>query len=453
MNLFLHHSPAANKISFFFIAVACCLSAASCSAQKQIAKSAATTILDDTLFQTAHIGIAVYDAAANKFLYNHQGEHYFIPASNTKIITCYAVMKYLGDSLEGMRYYTNSNNQVTIIPTGDPTFLHPDFSYQPVYNFLSVHAASITGACSNNWNENALGFGWSWDDYNDDYMAERSLFPVYGNVATISNQSGVIKISPFTFPLVYGGVKENEKPFQQNGNTKYNFKRTISDNIFLWDYSDKNFTSQQIPFITSDTAINRIIKDTIKNLDLKFDNTCSTKNYSIIHSQPVDSLLKIMMHRSDNFFAEQSLLMISNKLLGTMNDEKIIDTLLNTDFKEMPQPPRWVDGSGLSRYNLFSPQDFVFVLNKMRNEFLWQRITTIFPTGGTGTLGSRYKHLEGKIFAKTGSLSNNATFSGYLITQSGKTLIFSIMVNNYIAEGSKLRNDMMHFLTRLYEKY
>lgn len=448
MNLFLYYSYTANRFSFFFIALACCLSAASCSAQKQIAKSAAATILDDTLFQTAHIGISVYDAAANKFLYNHQGEHNFIPASNTKIITCYAAMKYLGDSLEGMRVF-NDDGAVYIFPTGDPTFLHKDFSQQPVFSYLKQLNKTLT-LVDTVWHENPLGMGWSWDDYNDDYMIERSSLPLYGNIVELSGKKDSLHI----IPLLHMAFDFSNK---ENG---YLLKATREKDMNRFSLEFKGGAEKilNVPFITSGGATNiQLLADTLHQKIFPSGDFIPLKpndsRITIIHSQPTDSLLKIMMHRSDNFFAEQSLLMVSNKLLGAMNDEKIIDTLLETDFKEMPQPPRWVDGSGLSRYNLFSPQDFVFVLNKMRNEFSWQRITTIFPTGGSGTLGNRYKHLEGKIFAKTGSLSNNATFSGYLITQSGKTLIFSIMVNNYIAEGSKLRNDMMQFLTKLYERY
>jgi D-alanyl-D-alanine carboxypeptidase/D-alanyl-D-alanine-endopeptidase (penicillin-binding protein 4) len=51
-----------------------------------------------------------------------------------------------------------------------------------------------------------------------------------------------------------------------------------------------------------------------------------------IKSQATDSILKIMMHRSDNFFAEQSLLLVSNELLGEMNDKNIIAKLLESDF-------------------------------------------------------------------------------------------------------------------------
>ena len=173
---------------------------------------------------------------------------------------------------------------------------------------------------------------------------------------------------------------------------------------------------------------------------------------NIIHSQPTDSLLKITMHRSDNFFAEQTLLMVSNERLGLMSDAKIIDTLLKTDYKAMPQKPKWVDGSGLSRYNLISPQDFVFVLEKMKNEFAWNRITTILPTGDDGTLGGLYKNYAGKIYAKTGTVSNNLALSGYIITHQNKQLIFSVIVNNHQASASAIRRSIEKFITDVIDK-
>ena len=153
------------------------------------------------------------------------------------------------------------------------------------------------------------------------------------------------------------------------------------------------------------------------------------------------------MHRSDNFFAEQTLLMASNEHLGYMSDEKIIDTILKTDLKDVPQKPKWVDGSGLSRYNLFTPQSFVYILNKIKNEFGWERMKNILPTGGTGTLSSYYKKDSGFIYAKTGTLSNNCALSGYLITKKGKLLIFSILANNYITGATPVRKAVEQFLT------
>jgi D-alanyl-D-alanine carboxypeptidase/D-alanyl-D-alanine-endopeptidase (penicillin-binding protein 4) len=160
-----------------------------------------------------------------------------------------------------------------------------------------------------------------------------------------------------------------------------------------------------------------------------------------------------MMHNSDNFFAEQSLLMVSNEKLGVMNDEKIIDTLLKTDFKDLPQKPRWVDGSGLSRYNLFSPQDFVFILNKMKNDFGMERIKNILPTGGAGTISNYYKADSNFIFAKTGTLGGVVALSGYLYTKKGKLLIFSTLVNNHQASATAVRRVVEKFIQSIRNKY
>jgi D-alanyl-D-alanine carboxypeptidase/D-alanyl-D-alanine-endopeptidase (penicillin-binding protein 4) len=160
-----------------------------------------------------------------------------------------------------------------------------------------------------------------------------------------------------------------------------------------------------------------------------------------------------MMHRSDNFFAEQSLLMVSNELLGVMNDAKIIDTLLKTDFKDLPQKPRWVDGSGLSRYNLFTPQDFVFILNKMKTDFGMDRIKTILPTGNEGTLEGRFVRDSNYIFAKTGTLSGVVSLSGFLYTKKNKLLVFSVLVNNHNSSASQVRSAVEKFIDGIRQKY
>src|SRR5258708_10459352 len=74
----------------------------SCSLQIQISKSATRLIINDSSLRSAHVGISIFEPATNKYWYNYQGDHYFVPASNTKIPTCYAAMKYLGDSLIGI---------------------------------------------------------------------------------------------------------------------------------------------------------------------------------------------------------------------------------------------------------------------------------------------------------------------------------------------------------------
>src|SRR6187431_3751500 len=89
----------------------------SCSIQQKISKSAKQVINDSSLL-TAHVGISVYEPETGKYWYNYQGDKYFVPASNTKLPTCYAAMKYLGDSLVGLRYKL-AGDRIIAEATGD----------------------------------------------------------------------------------------------------------------------------------------------------------------------------------------------------------------------------------------------------------------------------------------------------------------------------------------------
>lgn len=72
-------------------------------------------MLDTKALQAAHVGISIFDPAADKYLYNYQGDKYFVPASNTKLPTCYAAMKYLGDSLTSA-LVDETDTSIVIIP-------------------------------------------------------------------------------------------------------------------------------------------------------------------------------------------------------------------------------------------------------------------------------------------------------------------------------------------------
>jgi D-alanyl-D-alanine carboxypeptidase/D-alanyl-D-alanine-endopeptidase (penicillin-binding protein 4) len=431
-----------------------------CSIQNKIAKSASQVVLRDSSLITAHIGISVYEPATNKYWYNYQGDHYFVPASNTKIPTCYAAMKYLGDSLVGIISAEN-DTAIFILPTADPTLLHPDFKKQPVVNFLAATKKKIYTTDSH-WKEEALGSGWSWNDYNEPYMAERSPMPVYGNLIKWVQEN---ENDRFESAIIYSIPEVNwEVNFDTTKSKTFSVVRQISSNVYKISESQEKKKELDVPFATNGimSAI-QLLSDTVhKPIGLLspavaqkifLTNSRVTLQVNAIHSQPTDSLLKPMIHRSDNFFAEQSLLMVSNKLLGVMNDEKIIDTLLKTDFKDLPQKPRWVDGSGLSRYNLFSPKDFVFIFNKMKNDFGMDRIRNILPTGNEGTLSNYYKSESGYIFAKTGTLSGVVALTGFLYTKKNKLLIFSILVNNHNSSATAVRRAVEKFVENLYRSY
>ena len=412
----------------------------SCSLSKQISKQASQILLKDFAISSGHIGISIYEPATNTYWYNHDAAKYFVPASNTKLFTLYAGMKYLGDSLAGLRYEVDADSNLRLQPTGDPTFLHQEFANQPVYNFLK-RFKTITFT-NPGFTDNFLGRGWAWDDYKESYLVQRSNFPIYGNLISLKQNGNSISIVPSTQKYFIPGYTNLDKGFD--------VEKKWDDNLITITSGTNRYL--YVPFTPNAMDIIAMLKDTLHSAIMPGpDATSGLKN--ILYSQLSDSLFKPMMHRSDNFYAEQTLLMASNEYIGYMSDEKMIDTILNTALNDIPQRPKWVDGSGLSRYNLFTPQSFVYLLNKMKNEFGLQRLKNILPTGGEGTLSAYYKKDAGFIFAKTGTLSNHCALSGFIITKKNKVLIFSVLVNNYQTGATPVRRAVEKFLTNLREKY
>ena len=437
--------------SYFYWWCLCCFSLlilTSCSVSKQISKQANQILLKDSVVNTGHTGISIYEPATNKYWYNHDAEKYFVPASNVKLFTLYAGLKYLGDSLVGLKYKFE-NKELHIYPTGDPTFLHPDFKQQIVFDFLN-NKSNIFYHSQNNII--ALGKGWAWDDYMDSYMVQSSEMPVYGNLIQLDIKGNNISTIPKNLPIkIVDILLNNDNLIFRNWN---NNELTVNKAIL-----QPGLKNYQIPLFVEKTEVVNFLADTLKQkINFLKQNVADTlksndSNLVKIFSQPVDSLFKLMMHNSDNFFAEQTLLMASNAYLGDMNEVALIDTLLKNDLKEIPQKPRWVDGSGLSRYNLFSPQSVVYILNKLQKEYGLKRLKVILPTGGEGTLKNYYQKDSSYIFAKTGSMSNHTAISGFLYSKKGKLLIFSILVNQFQGSTSHVRHAVEFFLEGIRVKY
>ena len=427
----------------------------SCSASRSVSSQKSEELMQQPGLANAHVGICIYEPATGKYLYNYQADKYFVPASNTKIFALYAGLKNLGDSLPAIRYF-EKDTAIYLQPTGDPSFLHPDFKRQPVVNFLQKTTKPIY-IDDQNWQDNALGYGWSWSDFNSYYSAERSALPVYGNIIKWTQSFQPNAGSGKSENYVYSDPEINWKVrFSEKKSPAFSVERSRDENVFLVTEGKDSTQTDEVPFVTHGiTSALELLKDTIHHeiklsngteALLKPGNPALHASLKTIYSQPVDSLYTLMMHRSDNFFADQVLLMVSNERLGIMKDNRIVDTLLKTDFKGLPQEPRWVDGSGLSRYNLFTPMDIVWLLNRIKTEIPWQRITNIFPTGGEGTLRNYYTSLKGNLYGKTGTLASHVALSGYLTTAKGKSIIFSILVNNHNTSSTEVRRAVEKFL-------
>ncbi len=162
------------------------------------------------------------------------------------------------------------------------------------------------------------------------------------------------------------------------------------------------------------------------------------------------------MHLSDNFVAEQLLLLCSSTRQDTLSTEWTIDYVTENYLADLPDRPLWVDGSGLSRYNMQTPRTMIAVLQKVDSLLSDERIRTIFPAGGvSGTVEDWYSNPGQKpyVFAKTGTLSGKHCLSGFLYTQRGRKLIFSFMHNNYVTSSSVFKVEMERILRMIYEEY
>jgi D-alanyl-D-alanine carboxypeptidase/D-alanyl-D-alanine-endopeptidase (penicillin-binding protein 4) len=419
-----------------------------CSITHRLQKNASRQLLNQPGLQHAYVGICVYDPAKKRYLYSHDADKYFTPASNTKLYTFYTGLSFIGDSTTGIQYQI-LNDTLYIRGTGDPSLLHPDFPVQPAFRFLQD--AKLPIVLTNPVYENSIfGPGWTWDDYNADYQPERSAMPLYGNVAWFSARGDTLGVMPAWF------ARNHKLQLDTSLHTRsFYVRRERDSNVFRYNiHADPLPGAQQVPFIVAGGKTTAsLLADTLHK-PVYFEPGVTLKgSWNTVHNESLDSLFKHMLYRSDNFYAEQADQMSSMKLFDTISTRKVIHYMLRNKLKDLPDPPRWVDGSGLSRYNLFTPRDMVTVLQKLYQDFPHARIDSLLPTGGKGTLRSLYHNMVDSIFAKTGSLSNDVALSGYLITQKGHTLIFSILINHCVTPLQGARIAMQDFLTEVWKEY
>jgi serine-type D-Ala-D-Ala carboxypeptidase/endopeptidase (penicillin-binding protein 4) len=377
-----------------------------------------------------HLGFQVYDIGSQKNIIAYKGNKLFVPASNMKILTLYSAFENLGDSLATFKY-SNTNGTLCIKGQADPTLLHPNFDNKKALVFFK-DAENIVFD-STNFMGPSYAPGWAWEDYADYYQAEISPLPVFGNVVWLNYKNFNTNVLPMYFAknLLDNSAKKIWR--EQRGNQFYKISTSES----------------QVPFITSARLNSEILGFEIgKKISL---GTCgNTKDLKTFYSNKADTTYRKMMFESDNTLAEHLLIQASQKYTDTLSTTLAIKKIRANLFPDLPI--RWVDGAGLSRYNLISPESLVSILNLMQEHQGFENVIGFFPQAGVaGTLKSTSKTTL-PIFAKSGSMGGIYNQSGYIISKKGKKLIFSFMSNNTLGSISAIKNDMMDILKEIIEK-
>ena len=399
-----------------------------------------------TVLSQSVTGMALYDLGEKKMIFERNTNRYFTPASNTKLLTFYACLKTLGDSIPALRYEVKSDSLI-FWGTGDPTFFHPDLISTKTFDFLKSYKRTKRFYFSDgNFTNQYFGDGWSWDDYNSYNATELSPLPIYGNIVRVKVENGALKPQPSIFDNSFYMKKEG-----------YEIIRTVADNQFLYPKSilQKPDYQQDIPYKTSTGLTQQLLIDTLRR-NVNLLKVPVSENAKTIYSTPTEEIYRKMMQESDNMLAEQLLLLCGATLKDSLNSSFAIKSTIEKHLKDLPDAPKWVDGSGLSRYNLLTPRSIIKLLEKIHAEIPEEKLFSIMAIGGkTGTVRNMFKATSDEekpyIFAKSGTLSGVYNLSGYLITKKGKTILFSLMNNNFNKPASVVRKEVEKILQQVRE--
>jgi D-alanyl-D-alanine carboxypeptidase/D-alanyl-D-alanine-endopeptidase (penicillin-binding protein 4) len=155
-------------------------------------------------------------------------------------------------------------------------------------------------------------------------------------------------------------------------------------------------------------------------------------------SPPMREVVALINKPSDNLITEITLKTLGKEVRGegtTAAGVQVLREFLQSAGLEMGAV-HIVDGSGLSRINGVSPENFVRLLEYMHRSPHAEAFRESLPVYGVdGTLRNRLRGtpVQGNGYAKTGSLNRVSSVSGYLRTKSGRWLAFSIIMNAYNA--------------------
>ncbi len=153
-----------------------------------------------------------------------------------------------------------------------------------------------------------------------------------------------------------------------------------------------------------------------------------------LESPPLVEIVRGVLKPSQNWMAEQLVRAMGaafgergSRREGLEVEEDFLRDTMAVDSLDLSLN----DGSGLSSYNLVTPRAMVRILEFMRGSPHGEiyREALAEPQDSVGTLRSRLEGLEGQLFAKTGTISNVNSLSGYLVTDGGREVIFSVLTN------------------------
>jgi D-alanyl-D-alanine carboxypeptidase/D-alanyl-D-alanine-endopeptidase (penicillin-binding protein 4) len=435
---------------------------------------------NDSLFQHAHWGVLIKSLKTGKVWYEQNADKMFMPASNEKILTSSAALIELGPDFQFETYLTYSGNlkdsvlegDIIVFGNGDPT-LYNRFNNNPKDVFIkwaedlrSLGIKKITGNIigdDNAFDDNHIGYGWSFDGLDAWYSAEVGALQLNENYVDLKiippltiNDS--LQIIPNLLSKYY--EIKNQIEIIDTGRSRLSVERPFGSNsILLNGYikaGDQPF--EETPSLTNPTLFYvTVLKEVFEEEGIEITaqsvDCDDIENWihkpqdfnllSIHKSPPLREILSGLMKRSQNMYAETMVRVLGWKEFGLgsfRNGKKVVEKVLKNNFGIEPGTYAFMDGSGLTRYDYVSPNQIVKIMEGMTKHKYWEVWRNALPIAGVdGTLKNRMKgtSAEGNVRAKTGTISNVRGLSGYVTTADAEQLVFSFLVNGHLLSSKE----------------
>ncbi len=427
-------------------------------------------------FRRARWGILIepLSPTTNRPLYNREGDRYFIPASNAKLLTTAAALRQLGSEFRiRTSIYQTSASSLRVVGRGDPSLtdvqlrdLAQQLKRQGVRNVqrLVVDDGYFQG--------DTLNLTWDWEDVQSDYGAAVN--------SLILNQNAVeLTLSPQQVgqPLRVSWADAIAAKQWRLDNNSLTAKAATPDSLAITTVLGQPLLQIKgqlgvdaepevigLPVLNPGEYFLEHFRNVLVPEGISVERATLESNRGVagaqelakIESPPLAILLVETNQESNNLYAEVLL-----RSLGTgasrdsteLGLKKLKETL--TALGVDPQSYSLADGSGLSRQNLVSPEAIVQTLKRMAQTPQATLYRASLPTAGAnGTLGRRFLNTaaQGNLQAKTGTLTGVSALSGYLDVPGYQPLVFSIMVNQSDQSPTTQRqaiDEIVLLLTRL----
>jgi D-alanyl-D-alanine carboxypeptidase/D-alanyl-D-alanine-endopeptidase (penicillin-binding protein 4) len=435
-------------------------------------------ILDDPQLEHAFTGIKIVSLNDGKVIYQKNADKLFHPASNTKLLTTAAAISKLGNfkfktviSANGHIDNDVLKGNLFVRGCGDGIFSLDNMD--SIVAMIYVKGIrTITGNLVGNvsyFDTVSWGPGWMWDDEPESDEPFITPLSVNGNSVKIAvrRTSGAkpdVEITPMlpSFSITNNCIIGSDASL-----LPLNVVRPHGENRFIvtGEYTSRD-SSRDFDLSVSNPAMFylELLKSKLNDQGIVVNGKLlidSMKGKTALAEidHPLDSILVHINKNSENLAAENLLKTMAAEVYGapgTWNNGVLAvkDYLASAGVDTAAII--LADGSGVSFYNAISPNDFIKVLaDQYHRKKTFERFFATLPIAGIdGTLHARMKNTvaEGRVHAKTGTLTGVSSLSGYVTTIEGKILAFSVLNNHFPGESHYIRDaqdEIMKILVRL----